>query len=100
MGSGRKFTAETKARIALEILRGEKSVTEASRVYQIKESLLHSWKDEFLAGAKQAFKSGRRTSQAARVAELERKLEELTLHLEIAEKARRYLESLPPEDEA
>ena len=39
VGKYRKYSAETKVRIVLEILRGEKSVAQASREYQIKDSL-------------------------------------------------------------
>ena len=39
MGKYRKYSPETKVRIVLEILRGDKSVAQASREYQIKDSL-------------------------------------------------------------
>ena len=41
MGKYRKYSPETKVRIVLEVLRGEKSVAQASRDYQIKDSLLY-----------------------------------------------------------
>ena len=50
MGKYRKYTAETKVRIVLELLRGDKSVAQASRDYGIKSSLLYRWKDSFLKG--------------------------------------------------
>ena len=91
MGKYRKYSAETKVRIVLEVLRGEKSVAQASRDYQIKDSLLYRWKDEFLEGGKQAFAYGEATKQkrrADKVAELERLVGKLTMQLEIAKKPR------------
>ncbi len=103
MGKNRKYSPETKVRIVLEIIRGEKSVAQASRQYQIKDSLLYRWKDEFLEGAKHAFAYGPATERkrsADKVAELERLVGKLTMQLEIANKANRYLKSLPPESES
>ncbi|MDE2821372.1 MAG: transposase [Chloroflexota bacterium] len=100
MGKYRKYRPETKVRIVLEILRGEKSVAQASRDYQIKNSLLYRWKDEFLEGGRQAFAFGQATEQkrrADKIAELERMLGKLTMQLEIAKKASHYVKSLPPE---
>ena len=103
MGKHRKYTPETKVRIVLEILRGEKSVTQASREYRIKDSLLYRWKDQFLDGAKQAFAYGQPAEQkrrADKVAELERLVGKLTMQLEIAKKASHYVKSLPLESES
>jgi len=100
VGKYRKYRPETKVRIVLEILRGEKSVAQASRDYQIKNSLLYHWKDEFLEGGRQAFAFGQATEQkrrADKIAELERMLGKLTMQLEIAKKASHYVKSLPPE---
>ena len=41
MGKPRKFSPESKARVALEIGSGRTSLAEPSRAYQIKDSLLH-----------------------------------------------------------
>ncbi len=103
VGKYRKYSAETKVRIVLEILRGEKSVAQASREYRIKDSLLYRWKEEFLEGARQAFAYGQATEQkrrAEKVAELERLVGKLTMQLEIAKKASHYVKSLPPESES
>ena len=66
MGKYRKHSPETKVRIVLEVLRGEKSVAQASRDYLIKYSLLYRWQDEFLEGGKQAFTYGQATEQKRR----------------------------------
>ena len=89
MGKYRKYTAETKVRIVLEILRGDKSMAQASRDYGVKSSLLYRWRDQFLEGAKQSFAYGQAAEQkrqADKVAELERLVGKLTMQLEIAKK--------------
>lgn len=103
MGRHRKYTPETKVRIVLEIIRGEKSVAQASREYRIKDSLLYRWKDQFLEGAKQAFAYGQPAEQkrrADKVAELERLVGKQAMQLEIAKKASHYVKSLPLESES
>ncbi|MDE2820653.1 MAG: transposase [Chloroflexota bacterium] len=103
MGKYRKHSPEKKVRIVLEILRGEKSLAQASRAYQIKDSLLYRWKDQFLEGAKQSFAYGQPAEQKRRadeVAELERLVGKLTMQLEIAKKASHYVTCLPPESES
>lgn len=66
MGKYRTYTPETKVRIVLEILRGEKSLAQASRDYQIKSSLLYRWKDQFLECGKQSFAFGQGAEQKRR----------------------------------
>lgn len=103
MAKYRKHSPETKARIVLEILRGEKSVAQASREYRIKDSLRYRWREQFLEGGRQAFRYGQPMEQkrrADKVAELERLVGKLTMHLEIAKKASHYVKSLPPESES
>ena len=103
MGRNRKFAPETKVRIVLEILRGDKSLAQASREYQIKDSLLYRWRAQFLEGAKQSFAYGQSVEQkrrADRVAELERLVGKLTMQLEVAKKVSHYVKSLPPESES
>jgi transposase len=48
MRERRKFTAEFKAKVVLELISGQKGLMQASREYQIKDSLLSRWKQEFL----------------------------------------------------
>jgi putative transposase len=69
----RKFTAEYKAKGALDILSSGKSLGQASREYGIKDSVLSRWKQEFLDRALQVFDSGASQDQRdERIAELER----------------------------
>lgn len=88
----RKYTAQFKAKVVLEVLRGEKSPADACRAYKIHNSVLTRWKREFLERADKAFESSEQTSQEeGRIAELERMVGQLTMQLEIAKKASRIL---------
>lgn len=102
MGKPRKFRADFKARVMLEIVTGKKSVAEVSREHQIKDTVLQRWKTQFLEGLPEIFTPGHPTEQERlrdRLAELERLAGKQALQLEIAKKASSYLASLPPENE-
>ena len=87
MTKRRKFSPEFKARVVLELISGEKGLLQASREYEIKDSLLSRWKQEFLVRAPQLFEQARRVDpQEERVAELERLVGRLALQLDMAKK--------------
>ena len=103
MGKPRKFSPEFKAQVMLEIVSGKKSLAQASRDYQIKDTVLHRWKAQFLEGAPEIFARGQPAEQKRlhdRIAELERLAGKQALQLEIAKKASHYLKSLPPENKS
>ncbi len=100
MSKGREYTPEFKASVVLEIITGEKTVAQASRDYDINDSLLRRWKAQFLEGARQGFiqdQSPEEKRQTEQMAKLERQVDKLKLQLEIAEKAEQYLKSPPSE---
>ena len=81
MGERRKFSAEFKAKVVLELLRGEKGLLEASREYEIKDTVLSRRKQEFLERAPDMFRQGEGEGQhqeQERIAELERLVGRLT----------------------
>jgi len=47
----RTFSAEFKTKVVLELIAGKKSLSEASREYEIKDTVLSRWKQEFLERA-------------------------------------------------
>ena len=103
MPKRRHHSPETKARVVLEVISGAKSIAEASREYQIKDSLVYRWKAEFIEAGTRAFDRGNPASQkreANKRAELERLVGKLTMQLEIAKKASHYVKSLPLESES
>ena len=87
MAERRKFTAEFKAKVILELLSGEKGLMQASREYEIKGSVLSRWKQEFLERAPHIFEQPQKANpQRERIAELERMVGRLALQLDMAKK--------------
>ncbi len=98
MGKPRRFSPEFKASVMLEIVSGRKSLAQVSREHQIKDTVLHRWKTQFLEGLPEIFAPGQPAEQKRlrdRIAELERLAGKQALQLEIAKKASQYLASLP-----
>ena len=58
MAKRRKYSAEFKARVALEALRGEQSLTELSARYNVHPNLITNWKRQAREGLVEAFSSG------------------------------------------
>lgn len=87
----RKFTAEFKAKVVLDILSNGKSLGQASREYGIKDSILSRWKQEFIDRAPKLFgPEVVNDRQDERIAELERMVGRLAMELEMAKKAYSY----------
>ena len=89
MNTRRKFDAEFKAKVVLEMIRGEKGLMQASREYQIKDTVLSRWKQEFLEKAPDIFRNGKEENteqETARIQELERMVGRMTMELEAAKK--------------
>ncbi len=88
----RRFTPEFKAEVVLQYLSGQKSAAEICREHGLKDTLFYRWKDEFLAGAPQAFggdvSASERAASAQRIAELERMVGRLSMELDAAKKSR------------
>ena len=86
----RTFSPEFKAKVVLELISGEKGLMEASREYQIKDTVLSRWKQQFLAQAPQIFERSKKMDpQEERIAELERVAGRMALELEMAKKVYR-----------
>ena len=57
--SKRTFTAEFKAKIAIEAIKEIKSISEHSQIYQVHPNLIKHWKKEFLTNAGKGFDTGK-----------------------------------------
>ena len=98
MSKRRKHPPGFKAKVVMEILTGELTTMEASRKYRIKDSLLYRWKSEFWERLPQIYGDkpdleDRRKDET--IAELERKVGQLTMDNDILKKASHYLKSPP-----
>lgn len=93
----RKFTAEFKAQVVLELLSGAKTSAELCREHQIASSVLADWKAIFLRHAPEAFErpAPPNGQEATQVAELERLVGRLTLENDIFKKATNILHHRP-----
>lgn len=94
----RKFTSEFKAKVVLELISGEKGLAQASREYDIKDTVLSRWKQDFLVNAAQLFEQPKEVlEKEARIAELERMVGKLTMQLELSKKVLNYASSQWPD---
>ena len=90
----RKFTPDFKARVVLEMLTEQKSASQVSREYGIKDSVLSRWKQEFIERSPMLFEQGTaKDERDQRIAELERMIGRLAMELEMAKKVSSYLNS-------
>lgn len=69
----KRFDAEFKSRVALEAIKGNKTVAELSSEYKVHSTQIANWKRQALAGIKEFFSHGTRTHAE----ESERKMGEL-----------------------
>ena len=68
----KSFTAEFKAKVALEALRSEKTVNELAGAYDVHPNPVANWKREAQAGLVELFSTQRGRQAAHEVAERER----------------------------
>ena len=88
MRQRRRFTAEFKAEVVLDVLSGRQRAAELCREHQLKPDLVIRWKAEFVEHAASVFQGDERQQQAERrIAELERLVGRLAMELEVAKKA-------------
>jgi len=88
MTNRRKFSAQFKAQVVLEVLTGRKTAAQVCREHGIKEPVLSAWKRELVERAPQVFEQSVAQVEAdRRLAELERMVGRLTMELEISKKA-------------
>jgi transposase len=88
----RQFTPEQKAEIVLAGLRGDRSVRDVCREYQIAETLYYQWRERLLEDGKAALANPReKTPEQTEIGQLRRKVGQLeralgrkTYELEVA----------------
>lgn len=92
--SRRTFSPEFKAKVALDALTGAASQAELCRRHQISPNLLSLWKATLLERVPLVFQADeQRSTEAARVAELERLVGQQALELAVLKKASTLLAS-------
>ena len=78
----RQYSAQLKAKVALEAVRGEKTVAEIAAQYEIHPTMIHNWKRHLLEGARELFEPQNQAEDLdndteAQVAELYRQIGQL-----------------------
>ena len=92
----RQFSAQFKFEIAMQLLRGQKTITELCREHQLKDGVVYRWRDELLARGPQVYERAAGqggSAEQARIAELERMVGRLAMELEVLKKASSLLHS-------
>lgn len=82
MTTRRRFTGEFKARVALEALRGDKTVQEIAGKYKVHPNQVSSWKRQAIDGLGEVFSNGtdrERQDHENEVRDLHAKIGELTV---------------------
>jgi len=77
----RKHDAEFKAKIALQAIRGDKTLSELAQQHQVHATQITAWKQQLLEHAAQLFTSSQSVAEDSqqRVQELHAKIGELTM---------------------
>lgn len=92
----RQFSAEFKFDVVMQLLKGEKTITELCRQHQLKDSLVYRWRDELLARGPQVYEKASGNGVGAdqvRIAELERMIGRLTMELDVLKKVSHWRSS-------
>ena len=91
----RKFSAEFKAKLVLEVLSGRSTVAALARKHQIKDKLIYEWRNDALERLPLVFDQKAAQPEAeAQIAELERLIGQLTIEKEALKKASHWLSRL------
>jgi transposase len=89
MTARRRFTAEFKARVALEALRGDKTVQEIAARHQVHPNQVSTWKRQAMDGISAVFSNGADHEQQDRetqIRDLHAKIGQLTVERDFLSK--------------
>jgi len=88
MRQRRKFEPEFKAKVVLELLRGDKTMAQLCREHELGGDLLGQWRKVLVERAFELYAEPKKTDgEAVRIAELERLLGQQTMELAALKKA-------------
>jgi transposase-like protein len=59
----KQYSPQFKAKVALEAVRGEKTVSELTSQYGIHPTMIHNWKRQLLEGVSRLFEPGGKTTR-------------------------------------
>lgn len=73
----RRFSADFKARVALEALREQKTINELASEFGVHPNLIREWKKQALSELPQVFSSRKATDEKTQVEERERMFQQI-----------------------
>jgi transposase-like protein len=78
----KQHSAQFKSKVALEAIKGEKTIAEIASHYSIHPTMIHTWKRQLLEGASELFERGSKASSVepqtqAQIDELYRQIGQL-----------------------
>ena len=82
MTKRRRFTADFKARVALEALRGDRTIQEIAARHKVHPNQVSTWKRQAVEGLGEVFSNGaerRQTDREAEIHDLHAKIGQLTV---------------------
>ena len=89
MRTRRRFSAEFKARVALEALRGDKTVQELAAKHEVHPNQVSAWKRQALDGLSEVFSNGadrERQDHETEIRDLHAKIGQLTVERDFLSK--------------
>lgn len=96
MRTRRTFKPELKAKVVLECISGEKSISETCREYQLSPVMVSKWRTEFIQNASIVFEKNDKGAESQdQIADLERLVGRLSLENDMLKKASSILNAQP-----
>lgn len=89
MKTRRRFTSEFKARVALEALRGDKTIQEIAARHEVHPNQISTWKRQAMEGLSAVFSNGsdqERHDHEAEIRDLHAKIGQLTVERDFLSK--------------
>lgn len=87
----KQYNPQFKAKVALDAVRGEKTVPELASQYSLHPTVINNWKRQLLESASMVFENGKKNSDQAasqdgQIAELYRQIGQLKVERDFLEK--------------
>ncbi len=94
--SVQRWTSNRKSTLVIELIKGKRTMAEVCREYDLKQSDVEEWTEQFIQGGKNRLRSRPREEKAlfeAREKELKAKIGDLVMEVEVLKKASAPYES-------